>query len=38
MVSVVTPRTLYRMKRDSVRAKDRGDAEALRARFKLGDG
>ena len=37
MVSVVTPRTLYRMKRDTVRAKDKGDAEALRARFKLGD-
>ena len=37
MVSFVTPRTLYRMKRDTVRAKDKGDAEALRARFKLGD-
>jgi hypothetical protein len=38
LVSVVTPRTLYRMKKDTVRAKDRGDAEALRARFRLGDG
>lgn len=35
-VSVVTPRTLYEMKKDTVRAKDRGDAEALARRFKLG--
>lgn len=34
-VSVVTPRTLYLMKRDTVRLKDRADAEALRQRFGL---
>lgn len=32
-VSVVSPRTLFRMKRDTVRAKDRADAEILRRRF-----
>jgi len=32
-VSVVSPRTLYRMKRDTVRLKDRADAELLRERF-----
>ena len=36
-VRVATPRMLYRMKRDTVRAKDRGDAEALRRRFGLED-
>jgi len=36
-VSVVSPRTLYRMKRDTVRAKDRADAEMLRRRFELED-
>jgi hypothetical protein len=35
LVSVASPRTLYRMKRDTVRLKDRGDAEALRRRFHL---
>lgn len=34
-VSVVSPRTLYLMKRDTVRLKDRADAEQLRARFAL---
>lgn len=34
-VSVVTPRMLYRMKRDTVRAKDRIDAEAIRRQFHL---
>jgi hypothetical protein len=34
-VSVVSPLTLYRMKRDTTRWKDRGDAEALRRRFRL---
>ena len=34
-VRVVTPMTLYRMKRDTVRLKDKGDAERLRARFGL---
>lgn len=34
-VSVVTPRTLYRMKRDTVRLKDRADAELLRQRFDV---
>jgi predicted nucleotidyltransferase len=37
-VVVVTARTLYEMKKDTVRAKDRGDAEALARRFKLGGG
>jgi hypothetical protein len=36
-VSVATPEALYRMKRDTVRAKDRQDAAALRERFKLTD-
>jgi hypothetical protein len=35
MVSVATPETLYRMKRDTVRLKDRADAEILRQRFHL---
>jgi hypothetical protein len=34
-VSVASPRTLYRMKRDTVRLKDRADAELLKERFKL---
>jgi hypothetical protein len=34
-VSVATPRMLYRMKKDTVRLKDRADAEALRQRFHL---
>jgi len=34
-VSVVSPRTLYEMKRNTVRLKDRADAETLRERFKL---
>ncbi len=34
-VSVATPEILYRMKKDTVRPKDWGDAEALRRRFKL---
>jgi hypothetical protein len=34
-VNVVTPRTLYRMKRDTVRLKDRADAEMLRQRFDV---
>jgi len=36
-VSVATPRTLYRMKRDTVRLKDRADAAWLRERFGLDD-
>lgn len=32
-VSVVTPETLYRMKKDTVRLRDRADAERLRERF-----
>jgi hypothetical protein len=36
-VNVVTPRMLYRMKRDTVRPKDRADAAALRARFALAE-
>lgn len=34
-VSVASPRTLYRMKRDTVRLKDKADAEMLRRRFNL---
>jgi hypothetical protein len=36
-VSVATPAALYRLKRDTVRAKDRQDAAALRTRFNLSD-
>ncbi len=32
-VSIVTPATLYRMKKDTARARDLGDAERLRRRF-----
>jgi hypothetical protein len=34
-VSVATPATLYRMKKGTIRARDRADAEALRRRFHL---
>ncbi len=34
-VTVASPRTLYRMKKGSVRPKDWGDAEAIRRRFNL---
>lgn len=34
-VSVVSPRTLYHMKRDTVRLKDKADAAALKERFDL---
>jgi hypothetical protein len=36
-VSVVSPLTLYRMKRQTVRLKDRADAELLKQRFGLED-
>ena len=36
-VSLATPRTLYRMKKDTLRLVDRLAAEALRRRFKLRD-
>jgi hypothetical protein len=36
-VTVVTPRTLYRMKRGTVRLKDRADAERVARRFHLED-
>ncbi len=36
-VSVATPLALYRLKKDTVRALDRQDAEALRRQFDLGD-
>ena len=36
-VSVASPKTLYRMKKDTVRPKDWGDAEALRRRFGIED-
>lgn len=35
-VSVVTPATLYRMKKSTVRPQDQGDAERLRERFGFG--
>jgi len=34
-VSVASPATLYRMKRDTVHLKDKADAELLRRRFGL---
>lgn len=34
-ISVVSPRTLFRMKRDTVRLQDRADAQLLRERFGL---
>lgn len=37
LVTVVTPAMLHRMKRDTLRPKDRVDAEELRRRFKLED-
>jgi hypothetical protein len=36
-VRVATPRTLYRMKKDTVRPQDRLDAEVLKERFGLKD-
>ncbi len=36
-VRVATPRALYRLKKDTVRAKDRADAAAIKQRFALGD-
>jgi len=36
-VSVVTPRTLYKMKKDTVRLKDRADAQLLKERFGFAD-
>ena len=33
--TVVTPRMLYRMKKDTVRLKDKADAEMIRRRFHL---
>jgi len=36
-VSVVSARTLYRMKRDTVRLRDKADAALLRERFALED-
>ena len=36
-IRVVTPAQLFRMKRDTVRPKDRNDAEALRQAFRLED-
>jgi hypothetical protein len=37
-ISVASPATLYAMKRDTVRLKDKADAELLRERFKLDGG
>jgi hypothetical protein len=36
-VRVATPRMLYRMKRDTIRSRDRGDAERLTEKFKFED-
>ncbi len=36
-VTVVTPRMLYKMKKDTIRLKDRADAEMLRREFHLED-
>ena len=36
-VTVVTPQTLYEMKRDTARLKDKADAHALKQRFGLKD-
>ena len=36
-IRVVTPQQLYRMKKDTVRYKDRIDAEALRQRFSISE-
>jgi hypothetical protein len=35
VVTAITPRMLYRMKRDTVRPQDKADAAAVRQRFKL---
>jgi hypothetical protein len=35
VITVVSPKTLYRMKKDTVRPKDRMDSEALRRKFRL---
>jgi hypothetical protein len=35
LVTAVTPRMLYRMKRDTVRPKDAADAAAIRRRFRI---
>jgi hypothetical protein len=37
IITVATPRALYRLKRGTVRTKDRADAEALKRRFGLED-
>lgn len=37
-IAVVSPRTLFEMKRDTDRPRDRDDAERLRRRFGLGEG
>ena len=36
-IRVVTPRMLYTMKKDTVRPKDRIDADVLRRKFELGE-
>jgi Nucleotidyl transferase AbiEii toxin, Type IV TA system len=37
MVSVVTPRTLYKMKKNTLRLKDHADAQMLKERFGFAD-
>ena len=36
-ISVASPASLYKMKRDTVRLKDRADAELLKERFQIGE-
>jgi hypothetical protein len=36
-VKVATPDTLYRMKRDTVRLRDKADAQVLKEKFGLKD-
>lgn len=36
-VTVATPETLYRMKRDTVRLRDKADAQILKEKFRLRD-
>jgi len=36
-VKVATPETLYRMKRDTVRLRDKADAQVLKEKFRLQD-
>ena len=37
IVNVATPETLYRMKRDTVRLRDKDDAQVIGEKFRLED-